>query len=145
MSRHARLQGTVPVALAPAQAMGLFTASGERSWAHGWEPAFPVPVDDETRPGTVFLTEAHGPVTWVVAAHRPGRSIRYALVEPGLRAGTVEVECAPAADDTTIATVTYDMTALGEPGEHWLSAFAAGFPAFLEEWRTSIARAVAPA
>jgi hypothetical protein len=134
------LRGTVPVALAPADAMALFTPSGERAWAHGWDPSFPVATEDETAPGTVFSTgEA---VTWVVASRDADRRVRYALVEPGRRAGTVEVACAVAADGTTIATVIYDMTALSAAGEEWLTGFAAEYDAFLEHWRAAIAAAL---
>jgi hypothetical protein len=144
MSR-ARLQGTVPVALPPRAAMKLFSPSGERAWAHGWDPVFPVVTDDETAPGTVFQTDAHGAVTWVVAARDGDRSVRYALVEAGRRAGTVEVECAPGVDGATIATVTYDMTALGRAGEQWLTAFAAGYEGFMADWRAAIADTLASA
>ena len=52
-----RLVGSVRVALAPADAFALFTPSGERRWAAGWDPWFPVVAEDETAPGTVFTTD----------------------------------------------------------------------------------------
>ena len=143
--RRACLRGIVPVALPPAGAMELFTPSGERRWADGWDPTFPAATEDETLPGTVFQTSSHGTVTWVVAGREPGRWVRYALVEPGERAGTVEVRCDPGPEGATIATVTYEMTALSQSGERWLRDFAAGYEAFLAHWGAAIAEVLAPA
>lgn len=139
-----RLRGTVPVALPPADAFHLFTASGERRWAHGWDPEFPDPGADETVPGTVFVTRhGDGATTWVVASCEPGRSIRYARVGPD-RAGTVTVECEPAADGTTLARVEYDLTAL-DGGTDSLHAFADHYAAYLESWGDAISVSVAAA
>lgn len=141
-SRRVRLRGTVEVQLPPAEAFELFTPSGERRWAHGWDPRFPSPPEDETEPGTVFETDSHGPLTWVVTTREPQRSISYAVVAPGIRAGTVAVECAPHGATATNATVTYDMTALSEAGERWLTDFAAGYDSYMEHWAHAIESAV---
>lgn len=77
-----RLRGTVAVQVPPAEAIELFTPSGERRWAEGWDPSFPAPVADETEPGTVFETDAHGSLTWVVVDRENGRRMRYAVVAP---------------------------------------------------------------
>ena len=53
------LTGRIEVNLPPDQAFLLFTPSGERTWAHGWDPSFPSPSPDETGLGSVFRT-AHG-------------------------------------------------------------------------------------
>ena len=50
----------------------------------------------------------------------------------------------PISDDgsgTTIATVTYDMTALSGDGERWLAEFAAGYDSYLDHWSHAIAAA----
>ena len=49
--RRIRLQGTFAVQVPPAEAIELFTPSGERRWAHGWDPSFPAAAADETDPG----------------------------------------------------------------------------------------------
>ncbi len=134
-----RLHGTFRVQLPRARAIELFTPSGERRWAHGWDPSFPAPADDETEPGTVFVTDSHGPLTWVVVGRERNRSIRYAVLAPKTRAGTVEVVCADDGTAATIATVNYDMTALSDTGDRWLAEFAAGYDAYLDHWRHAIA------
>jgi Polyketide cyclase / dehydrase and lipid transport len=134
--------GVVPVALPPEEAFALFTPSGERAWAAGWDPRFPHVPDDETCAGTVFETVHGTPTTWVVTACEPGRSIAYARVSHGDRAGTVTVELEPAADGTTIARVTYDLTALDATAAPALTEFEAGYDDFLAGWAGEIAEAV---
>ncbi len=142
--RRVRLEGAFPVAVAPDEALRLFTPSGERLWAPGWDPEFPAATGDETEPGTVFLTSHHGRnVTWVVVACEPGRSVSYANMSENIRASLVHVVCEAAADGTSIAHVTYHVTALSAGADEELATFAAGYGSFLESWRTAIDAALA--
>lgn len=127
--------GVVPVALPPQEAFSLFTAHGEREWADGWDPRFPAEVEDDAVAGTVFETAQ---TIWIVIAAEPARFISYARVTPGDRAGTVTVELAPAPDATTLAQVTYELTALSRDGSHALLEFEANYDAFLRHWRDAI-------
>jgi hypothetical protein len=138
-----RLQGTVAVAAPLAEAYALFTPTGERRWATGWNPSFPDAPVDETAPGTVFTTAHAGPVTWIVARSERPRAIAYAQVAARDRAGLIEVVCDEAAGGTTIATVTYDLTALSPEGARRLERFADGYEAFLRHWEHAIAHALA--
>jgi hypothetical protein len=134
-----RLTGRVAVAAPAEEAFGLFTARGERDWAPGWDPWFPAGVADDTVPGTVFTTEAHGATTvWTVTACEPGRSISYARVTPGDRAGTVAV-VVTGGGDRSEAEVTYALTALTGAAEADLDAFARDYPAYLRSWEEAIA------
>jgi hypothetical protein len=130
--------GTVRVTLPVERALDLFTPRGERRWADGWDPAFPGGEADDSAPGTVFLT--HDAI-WMVA-DRTERSLRYARARPGVWAGTVEVRCEPDGDGTA-ARVTYDLTALDATERERLRDFADGYDAFLAEWETEIAAAIA--
>ena len=142
MTARVRLTGVVPVALPPEEAFLLFTPSGERAWAEGWDPKFPTPADDETEPGTVFEVEHGGRrSTWVVAACVPAKSITYARVAVADRAGLVTVDCEASADGTTQATVTYDLTALSDEAQVAVHEFASNYTQFLEHWRIAIAEA----
>ena len=92
MTTTRRLSGRIRVRLPPAEAFRLFTPRGEQDWAHGWHPRFPAPAPDDTEPGTVFETSAHGQHTiWLVTDRHPGKRISYARVTPGDQAGTVSV------------------------------------------------------
>jgi len=134
-----KMVGSLRVALSPAEAFRLFTATGERAWVDGWEPSFPDPVADDAAAGTVFETAAGGHrATWIVVDRDGDRRIRYARVVTGRDAGTVEVRLAPAGDETEV-TVTYQLTALTPAGARWLDAFAADYPAFLRSWEETLA------
>jgi hypothetical protein len=138
-----RLTGGLRVALPPSEAFRLFTPLGEREWADGWNPRFPAPAEDDTMPGTVFETSAHGHRTvWLVVDREPGRRISYARVTPGRDAGTVSVELGDAGDTASQVTVTYELTTLTDAGRHWLHAFTEGYPAYLRSWEEAIAATV---
>ena len=126
-------------------ALFLFTPRGETLWADGWDPLFPAPADDDTEPGTVFVT-LHGQqrTTWVVCARDPGRSIRYARIAHGRDAGTVTVtldDGAAGPGEPRVATVDYDLTALTSDAAAGLTRFAAGYPEYLRLWEAAIAAA----
>jgi hypothetical protein len=138
------LSGVVHVPLPPGEAFELFTPSGERVWAEGWDPRFPVEAHEETAPGTVFETDHGGRrSTWIVAGCDPGRCITYARVSESESAGTVMVECRSGTAAGTDAHVTYTLTALRNEARPDLARFAAGYDEFLAHWERAIARHLA--
>ena len=133
-----RLAGRIQVDLPPGEAFRLFTPRGEEDWAHGWHPRFPAPADDDTEPGTVFETHAHGQhATWLVTSREPGKRISYARVIPGEQAGTVTVTVSGHAGGTEVGVV-YDLTALTSAASLRLREFADGYPAYLQSWHDAI-------
>ncbi len=140
--KRVRLTGTIRVPLPPKDAFTLFTPTGERAWAAGWDPQFPSPAADDTEPGTVFQTDHAGRrSTWTVIRREVATTIAYATSTPGDRAGLVSVTCQPWEGDTTLATVSYDLTALAPQANAELDRFAAHYPSFLDQWQQAIARA----
>ncbi len=140
--RRVRLTGTVEVALPARQAFIMFTPSGERAWAHGWDPSFPSPGVDETEPGTVFQTAHNGrDLMWTVVRCEFGHSIAYAVATPRERCGLVTVTCEPSGNGTA-AAISYDLTALNSEANAELDQFAANYLSFLTHWERSIAEAV---
>jgi hypothetical protein len=131
----------IRVDLPRAEAMALFTADGERRWAHGWDPHHPDPARREG-PGAVFVT-AHSdpPTTWVMVDQQQ-RAVRYTRVTPGVVAGTVAVEVTRDDERATHVAVTYDLTALSPAGEQWLTAFAADYDADIASWERDIRAAL---
>jgi len=137
-----RLQslGQFDVALAAADAIGLFTPEGERAWVPGWDPAYPAGVPSED-PGTVFVTISLGvETTWVVLEiDRPATTAAYARITPGHHAGVVRVGCADAATGHSTVAVAYDMTLLGNDPVG-LDAYAESrFELMMQEWSDAIA------
>lgn len=140
-TRRARLSGSVEIALPPERAFRLFTPTGERAWAPGWDPQFPSPGEDETEPGTVFLVD-HGErgSIWAVYHCDQGKTIGYVVTTPGERCGHVTVTCRPSGSGTT-ATVSYDLTSLSPQADAELERFVEGYPSFLAHWEHAIAKA----
>ena len=139
-----RLIDRIHIALPAEEAFQLFTPSGEREWGgDGWDPTFPVPTSDDSEPGTVFETDAHGRrTTWLVTERVWGRRIAYAQVIPGERAGSVTVTL-DAAEGGSEAEVVYELTPLSEAGAHHLKQFADGYSDFLQSWEDEIAACLA--
>ncbi|NNC13817.1 SRPBCC family protein [Planctomonas sp. JC2975] len=158
------LVGRLQVPQTIADAFVLFTPEGEREWAHGWDPHYPgepvgadhgsADVDaarrDDTEPGTVFETDAHGSrTTWIVTRRDRPRYISYARVTAGGWAGTVSVALAPFGDVSeqgavvTEVEVTYVLTALVQSAEGELQRFADGYVEYLRSWERDIAGLVA--
>jgi hypothetical protein len=138
-SSRQRLAGRIQVDLPPGEAFRLFTPRGEEDWAHGWYPRFPVPATDDTEPGTVFETHAHGQsTTWLVTRREPGKCICYARVIPGEQAGTVTVTVSASGGRSEVEVV-YDLTALTTAADQRLSQFAYRYPAYLQSWQDAIA------
>jgi Polyketide cyclase / dehydrase and lipid transport len=137
-SSRQRLAGRIQVGLPPGEAFRLFTPRGEEDWAHGWHPRFPVAAADDTEPGTVFETDAHGQHTiWLVTSRETGKRICYASVIPGEHAGTVTVTVRASGGGTEVEVV-YDLTALTSAANHRLCEFAARYPAYLQSWQDAI-------
>jgi hypothetical protein len=146
-----RLTGRIQVELPPGEAFRLFTPRGEQDWVNGWEPRFPAPVADDTDPGTVFETGAHGQRTvWLVLDRQWGKRISYARVTPGDHAGTVTIivnssgasGASGASGGGSEVEVTYDLTALTGPtgpAAHKLREFSSSYPAYLRSWEDAIA------
>ena len=139
-----RLADRIHIALPAEEAFQLFTPSGERQWAgEDWDPTFPAPTSDDSEPGTVFETDAHGHrTTWLVTERIRGKRIAYAQVIPGERAGTITVTL-DAAEGGSEAQVVYELTPLSEPGAHHLKQFADGYGDFLQSWEDEIAACLA--
>ncbi|MFK0232483.1 hypothetical protein [Streptomyces vinaceus] len=137
------MSATLTLPLPPEAAFRLFTARGERDWVPGWEPVFPVETPDDTAPGTVWLTaSSEEETTWLVASRDFPRSVSYARITPGVRAGTVTVTLVATEAGSEVA-VTYDMTPLTPAAAEALDGFAAEYPAFIRSWEELIAARLA--
>jgi hypothetical protein len=133
-----RLSHRIHVALPTEEAFQLFTPRGERDWAPGWDPTFPAPTSDDTEPGTVFETDAHGHrTTWLVTDCVRGRRMVYAQVIPGERAGSITVTL-DATEGGSEVEVVYELTPLSEAGALHLMQFAEGYSDYLHSWQDAI-------
>jgi hypothetical protein len=108
---HRHLTGRIQVNLPPHEAFRLFTPRGEQDWVSGWQPRFAAPAADDTEPGTVFETDAHGQRTiWLVLDRQWGKRISYARITPDDNAGIVTIVINSASGHSGVQ-VTYELTA----------------------------------
>jgi hypothetical protein len=120
------------------ESLALFTAEGERTWAPGWNPSFPVPGRTEGI-GAVFVTaDAQRITTWIMI-DQDRHAVRYARVTPEWTAGTVTVTVVESEPTRTRLRVSYDLTALSREGARWLDEFAADFTEYIAHWEAAIA------
>ncbi len=134
--------GSFELARPPAETIRLFTAPGETLWVPGWEPR--ILSGNGTERGTVFLTgEGEGTAIWIVLEYDTSvHRARYAKVTPRLHAGTVDVALQKNEAGGTIATITYELTALSDAGSEALQAFDdAPYSKMMKEWKALIEQA----
>lgn len=142
MNVRAICEGQFTLPVAGSAAAALFTPEGERRWADSsWNPIYALPeaVNDDSAPGTVFMTDSDGDTAiWIVLDRRED-GIRYALTAPEQFAGTIGVIWTAAASrDESRITVSYDMTSLGPAGIAFVEELRTDYAAFLESWREGI-------
>jgi hypothetical protein len=140
---HVTRSATIRLDAAPERAFEMFTPLGERAWAVGWDPELLHPLDGAGGEGSVFITRAGGRETiWTTIAHDPPLRAAYSRVTPGLHAVIVRVELRASVDGGTLADVSYAFTALTPAGNDAVAEMAEGFDGWMEEWETSINRAL---
>jgi hypothetical protein len=129
-----------------ARVFPLFTARGEKSWAHGWEPEL---LSGREARGSVFRTVHDGrETTWIVVDYRPAEGrVSYARLAHGSDIGLVDVQCTTVPGGGTEVSVRYTLTGLNAQGEAFVSRFLdpKRYSRMIEEWRTSISAALAGA
>ena len=137
---HAEVAHKITLPLPVTESFPLFTPLGEMDWVPGWRPRFLWPADGRTRDGMVFLT-GEGPeeTFWTVTDFDESRHYaRYCRITPGSRSVLVEIRCTAAGPNQAEVEVHYSLTGHNEAGNAAVRAFAAAFPAMIEEWRALI-------
>lgn len=140
MNRTVAHTGRLRVDAAPVHAFQLFTAPGETFWIDDWDPDILSGGDGRAR-GAVFVTRVGGQETyWVVVDYdADALHARYARIEPGTRAGTVEVTVRADGAGGSEVEVSYELTALTAAGDEELAAFdARAYDRMLAEWERMI-------
>jgi hypothetical protein len=141
MAQRVTCTGSFELPLNPADAIGLFTAEGERSWIPGWVPEYPEDGAVHDAVGTVFIRrDQSGAHTFVVVDSGP-LVRRYARITDSVAAGTIEVTCERAREGTLVRA-TFDLTALSAEGADWLDSFDAGYDGMMTLWRDWITASV---
>ena len=101
----------------------------------GWNPTYL--RGDGFHRGDAFSV---GPFTFITTAYDQEAGLaEYIRLFPGNNMALIRVEAAPNGSGST-ATVTFEMTRLGEEGDARVAAEAEGFEAEIAEWEERIVR-----
>jgi hypothetical protein len=128
---------TIDVKYPPNLAIQLFTAEGEKLWVgdRGWNPTYL--RGDGFHRGDAFSV---GPFTFITTTYDQESGLaEYIRLFPGNNMALIRVEAAPSGSGST-ATVTFEMTSLGEEGDVRVAAEAEGFELEIAEWEERIVR-----
>ncbi|MGH8318251.1 MAG: SRPBCC family protein [Steroidobacteraceae bacterium] len=127
-----------------ARAFPLFTALGEKAWAHGWEPEL---LSGREERGSVFRTShRRRETTWIVVDYLPSEGhVSYARLAQGSNMGLVDVQCSAASGGGTEVSVRYTLTGLNAHGQAFVSEFLdpEQYSRMIEEWRETLGKALA--
>ena len=121
----------------------LFTMSGEKNWAAGWNPVPIYPNSGEMREGLIFQTPDHihggPPLTWLVSRYdERSHQIQYVVTSP-TRVTFISVTCTPLSTKATRADIRYELTGLSSEGnEQSRHVLQKIFAADLTDWQTAI-------
>ena len=143
MAQRVTRTGSFELSIKPADAIGLFTAEGERSWLPGWVPEYPEDGAGHDAAGTVFIRRDQGGVQTFIVVENGPLVRRYARITDNVAAGTIEVTC-ESAGEGAIVRVTFDLTALSPEGAEWLDSFDSGYDAMMTVWRDWITASELP-
>lgn len=134
------------LALPPAEAFSFFEPIGEKRWAAGWDPRFPVPEDEALHDGSVFTVLRHGnggeaiESVWTITRYQPPREIEYANVFVGVRATRITVRCEPALSGATRVSIRYVYTGLTDAGDEEIAGLdEPAYRSMIESWGADIA------
>jgi hypothetical protein len=119
----------------------LFEPDAERKWVDGWDPTVVFPMDGTIGEGLVFTTEKDGETAIWTMIHYDAINYRveYNKVEPGHVVIHVCVDCVATDDATTMATISYAITALSTSGETRVKEFTAEYyVAWIGNWQEAI-------
>lgn len=134
MAQRVTRTGSFELPLNAAEAIGLFTAEGERTWIPGWVPEYPQAGAVHDALGTVFIRREKGGAHLFVVVGNGPLWRRYARITESLTAGVIDITCDQAGPGTRVR-VMFDLTALSPAGAALLDRFGGGYEAMLSQWR----------
>jgi hypothetical protein len=123
------------------EAFPLFGPVRESEWAPDWSPSWINPPEPGQSPdGAVFTTSHHaGVATWVMTLYDTDkRTVEYVNFIPGHRVTQISITVLPVTAATSIARVSYRVTALSQEGEKFVAHFAKNFPGEGPHWEKAV-------
>lgn len=122
-------------------AFPLFGPVRESEWAPEWSPVWIYPSAPlQSADGAVFTTSYKaGVATWVMTAYDTDkRTVEYVNFIPGRRVTQISITVRPETAATSIASVSYRVTALSQEGGVFVAYFAKNFPGEGPHWEKAV-------
>jgi hypothetical protein len=113
----------------------------ESEWAPEWSPVWIYPRNPcQFADGAVFTTSHHtGVATWVMTVYDTDkRTVEYVNFIPGNRVTQISISVRPETAATSIARVSYRVTALSQEGGAFVAHFAKNFPGEGPHWEKAV-------
>jgi len=125
----------------PAAVMPLLCPVRECDWAVGWELGAVHSHSGLVEPGCVFVTPGQpSAAIWFVTQHNPvSLQVEMVKITPGHSACRLNISLEPHGASGTRATVSYELTSLGETGDNAVSEFThEAWIAFMQTWENEL-------
>lgn len=130
---------------APREVFPLFCPTRELDWVPGWELDWVISNSGLAERNCVFQTpgkpeENLAPAVWVITRHDP-RSLELEMLKftPGHTVTRLEASMEDDGEGGTLATVTYEHTAIGPRGEEFVAHFTeAHYRRFMRNWEATL-------
>jgi len=122
-------------------AFPLFGPVRESEWAPDWSPVWIYPPDPlQSADGAVFTISHHaGLSTWVMTVYDTDkRTVEYVNFISDQRVTQISITVRPETAVTSIARVTYRVTALSQEGREFVAHFAKNFPGEGPHWEKAV-------
>jgi hypothetical protein len=129
-------------------AFPLFGPVRESEWAPTWSPKWVYPSEArQSSDGAVFTTAApEGVSTWVMTVYDPERrDVEYVNLIPGHRVAEISIVVRPAGPATSVARISYRVTALSEQDAAFVLHFEKEFPNEAPHWENAVNAAISRA
>lgn len=142
VAQHVTRSHTIHLPAALEQAFPLFEPLGEKHWSPGWDPEMLYPSDGAAQIGAVFTTNHAGESTriWTIIAYEKEQAhVTYFNVLPSSHTSWIDVSCERADAQTSIAHITYTLTALTPQGNTYITTFTQEhYQNWISSWQKAI-------
>lgn len=114
----------------------------EADWVPGWQPSLVVSASGVAEADCVFVMPGDDTddAIWVITRHDPATyAVAFVKVTPRHTVGRIEIALAPDGPQRTVATVSYQYTALSEVGETFVRDFTdAAYVEAMQQWERQL-------
>ncbi len=128
---------------APDAVFPLLCPVREVEWVKGWDPRLVISESGLVEEDCVFvMPDQPADSVWIVTRWDPeAHEVEFVKVTPGLAVGRIHITLVGAGtgEESTMAEVSHEYTALSEAGEEFVGRFTqAHYEAFMKEWEMEL-------